>query len=51
MDRMFNSFFDMPAGRREEEVRKPKVNVSEDEKAVTMTVELPALELRIWICR
>ena len=41
MDRMFNSFFETPLRTSKQESRKPKVNVSEEENGLSMTVELP----------
>ena len=41
MDRLFNSFFENPVRENTQTVRKPKVNVTEEDSGVTMTVELP----------
>ncbi|OQY30983.1 MAG: hypothetical protein B6241_14995 [Spirochaetaceae bacterium 4572_59] len=41
MDRMWESFFDAPLRQAVQEPRKPKVNVSEEENGLSMSVELP----------
>ena len=41
MDRVFNSYFDTAARPAVQETRRPKVNVSDNEKGIVMSVELP----------